>query len=156
MREAESMSSRFFLHEARFHGRSAPRTRSIEMPARSGVLAVLGSGASSFYEALSAWGRSDAGGTSRAVFSALADVIRGGRDPGTGGPPQLVGLYRTGPGRPFGIVWEARRWLLGMEVKDGVPLNAVRWHNDLFEVADPADMGRLEGSQPQPRPRNVG
>jgi hypothetical protein len=42
-----------------------------------------------------------------------------------------------------------------MEVKDGVPLNAVGWHNELFEIADPAVLRRFAGSQPQPRPRNV-
>ena len=150
------LKSRFHLFEASFRARRPPQIRALEMPARSDVLSELGSGASVFHDYFRAWSQSDAGGTSRAVFSALADAIRSGRDRRTGGAPQLVGLYRKGSARPIGVVWEGRRWLFGMEVRDEGSLINVTWHNALFEIADPVALARHERAQLQPRPRNAG
>ena len=127
----------------------------IEFPVSSGIMAVLGSGRAAFQASYDRWQHSDAAGTSRTVFSALGDAMRAGVDPNTGGPPQLVGLYRIGSGRTFGIIWEGKRYFYGTEVKHAARFETVNWHNELFEIGDPGSLGRRIDSQPQPRPNSL-
>jgi hypothetical protein len=96
---------------------------------------------------------SEVGGTSRSVFSAFADHIKSGVDPYTGGPPQLVGIYRVGPAKIFGTIWNRRRFLSGMEVIDVSDERRLNWHNDPFELCNPLTMQLRETAQPQPRPK---
>jgi hypothetical protein len=154
-RQGQGTASSFALSHIHFVGGRATEPISIGLPKTSSVLAVLGSGGATFEKSLAAWRLSDVGGTSRCVFSALADSLRARGDPFSGGPPQLAGLYRVGPGRTFGVVWEGQRFYCGMEVgKIGSEAN-VTWHNGLFEICDHGTLKRREGAQPQPRPRNL-
>lgn len=125
------------------------------MPARSGLLAALGSGAKPFKQTLKQWDASEVGGTSRAFYSAFAAALTDGSDRSSGGPPQLVGLYRIGGGRSFGTVWQGKRYFLGTEVKDAVQVSPVQWHNELFEICDPLTLTRKGDAQPQPMPRSL-
>jgi hypothetical protein len=78
-----------------------------------------------------------------------------GADPMSGPPPQLVGLYRIGPGHPFGLIWEGRRYYYATEVTGDVETRSVQWHNSLFEICDPSTLGRALEAQPQPRPSQL-
>lgn len=119
------------------------------MPTTSSTLKVAGSGADEVRKTLNIWNRSDAANTSRAVFSAFCEAIAGGGDPSSGGPPQLVGLHRQGPGRSFGIVVEDRRYLSGADIlpDEYQHLDAVEWFNGLFERVDPARKKRRADAQ---------
>src|SRR5690349_5803581 len=77
---------------------------------QSGVIAVLGSGSHNVQVPLDEWAASHSGGTSRAVFSAFCDSLRSGDDPFSGGPPQLVGLWRKSPPQTFEVIWQQRRY----------------------------------------------
>jgi hypothetical protein len=154
-REGRGLQSRFRVFQVHFSGGRAEEMSSIELPRSSSVVVVLGSGRGTFEETLRTWEASASGGTSRAVFSAFADSLRTARDPYSGGPPQLVGLYRTGAGKTFGVVWHDERFLCGMHVERMQGDMTVGWHNDLFEICDPQSLARKKGMQPQPRPREL-
>lgn len=150
------MSCSFIVRKVHFTGGRATEAVSIQVPSHSGLIVALGSGEPAFKRVLGEWQSSDVGGTSRAVFSAFADYLQRGSDSFSGGPPQLVGLYRKGAAKTFGIVWNQRRFFCGMEVSEvniGAP---VKWHNDLFEICEANTLSLDKGAQPQPRPRGLG
>jgi hypothetical protein len=151
-RLAKGMSSKFIAYQIHFSGGQAADPLSISIPQKSGLIAKLGSGSDAFCESFARWKMSDVGGTSRSVFSALAESVRSGLDPQSGGPPQLVGIYREGTSKSFGIVWENRRFFCGMEVGQASDYLQVPWHNDLFEICDPTSLKRSLSAQPQPSP----
>jgi hypothetical protein len=160
-RQGEGMSCVFYAFALNFKkGVLASRTP-IAMPKSSGPLTYFdgderfgyGSGRDGFRECWKKWLTSEAGGTSRSVYSAFTDHLRSGSDPYTGRPPQLVGIYRVGAAQAFGVIWDQRRFLGGMEVFEVNDENRLNWHNDLFEICNPLSMQRRKGAQRQPRPR---
>ncbi len=125
----------------------------------TGLFGSWGSGRDAYMTEHRKWQRSDAAGYSRAIACAFFDAVGSGADERTGGPPQIVGLYRKGPAVVHGIVTESGRSVLGMEIPTST-LRAiscpVQWRNSNFERCDPETMAPLKGAQPQPRPSNVG
>lgn len=154
-REGEKKGGSFHLRQVTFQNRNVTIADPIPMPSHSDVIVVLGSGQEAFRCALERWRRSEVGRTSRSVFSALADALNEGVDPKSGGPPQLVGLYRKGGGRAFGVIWKAKRYFYGTDVTDSLPVEIVKWHNELFEICDPQTLLRDPRLQAQPRPRSL-
>lgn len=128
----------------------------LELPIESGLIERIGSGRASVKNWYSKWQNSDAQRTSRAVFGAFCDSLDSKADPRSGGAPQLIGLYRKGPPRLFGIIWKNERYRLGMRHSEGDVMDDVEWRNSNFERCDPKSMMVLEGAQKQPRPNNVG
>jgi hypothetical protein len=164
-RQGSGMDCAFFAFIAEFRDGISTTLRRLEIPQASGPLTyyedgqerfAFGSGRDGFRDQLvSRWRPSEVGGTSRSVFSAFVDHIKSGVDPFTGGPPQLVGLYRVGPARTFGTIWNGKRFLGGMEAIDVKDERRMNWHNDLFELCDPLTMQRRNTAQPQPRPKGI-
>jgi hypothetical protein len=154
-RQGEGIDSSFGVWHIRFCGGRAAPPIALPIPPRSGLLETFGTGKAAFKEVLREWQASDIGGTSRAVFSAFSDHLQRGSDPSSGGAPQLIGLYRTGAAKTFGIVWNESRFISGMEVPELDNGAAVRWHNNLFEICDASSLGLATGAQSQPRPRNL-
>jgi hypothetical protein len=124
------------------------------MPTNSTLLIALGSGSSRVKAAFREWSSSDVAGTSRAVFSAFCDAIQTEHDTKSGGSPQLVGLYRSGAARTFGIIYQGARYYNGAPIIEVENLDAIEWRNTLFERCDGASLARQTQAQPQPRPRN--
>jgi len=155
MREGEFIPSRFHLRQITFDPIAGTRVSSIEIPGCSQVVAVLGSGSKVVRMHLSDWNSSDVGGTSRAAFSAFCDSLRSGSDPYSGGPPQLVGLWRRSAPRTFGIIWQQRRYFYGVETEAKGAQNEVRWYNELFEICDPHTLAGNPSAQRQPRPKRT-
>jgi hypothetical protein len=155
-RVGEQMMSSFHLHMLRVDLSGKLSCAAIDIGAGpSRFLAISGTGANAFLRHYDRWQTSKAGGTSRAIFSALCDALKEGSDKASGGPPQLVGLYRIGVAKGFGVIWEGRRHYYG-SVCSAPPSSAkVAWHNDLFEICDPATLGRKDRAQPQPRPEGL-
>ncbi|MFJ2664530.1 hypothetical protein ACIO14_09280 [Nocardia fluminea] len=121
----------------------------IPMPDRSATLHIAGSGTAEVRRAQQLWDDSLAQNTSRAVFSAFCESIAGGRDAGSGGPPQLVGIHRKGPAKTFGVVFRDRRYLGGRSIsrKEATAMTGISWFNELFEIADPIRKRRMTGAQ---------
>ncbi len=155
-RNGEGMRSIFslavFIYDAASDSWSR---RSIEMPSRSGELRIAGSGASYVRNAKKLWDLSAEGGTSRAVYSAFCEALMSGGDTASGGGPQLVGLFREGPGRVFGTVYGGQRFFAGSRLtRDEAASGNVDWFNHLFERVDERTMRRLPGARTH-RPRDL-
>lgn len=119
---------------------------------RSALVATLGSGADSMSSQHDQWRRSSQGGTSRAIFSAFCDSLISERDKCTGGPPQLVGLYRAGGPQAFGIVYQGVRYLYGMPLPTEVAFDNVEWRDTLFQRIEAGSLAALPDAQRHVRP----
>jgi hypothetical protein len=120
--------------------------RNPALPTHSATLEIAGSGAPGFGVARATWNESRHANTSRAQFSALCDAIDSGADPMSGGTPQLVGLYRKGAGRSFGLILERKRYLAGHRLVGDERVESLEWRNELFERMDPTTRRRLPGA----------
>ncbi|MFZ2404112.1 MAG: hypothetical protein WAW41_03175 [Methylobacter sp.] len=127
----------------------------LPMPKRSSLIKGIGTGSQSIEDWYYRWKTSDVQNTSRSVFGAFCDSLESGNDPMSGGAPQLIGLYRIGQPKVFGVIWHGQRYLSGSLVSNDVKLNDVEWRNSRFEICDPNTMSRQDGAQIQPRPKIV-
>ncbi len=121
----------------------------IDIPQRgSGLILQHGSGARAIQRAVLDWRSSAAATTSRVAFMSFVQALKSGLDPASGGPPQMVGLYRIGNGRRFGIVWKGKGYLAGLPV--GHPdsdTDDLEWRNEAFERVSVVTRLRLPGAQ---------
>lgn len=125
------------------------------LPEKSALVTARGSGRADFLAVHGRWETGDVGRTSRAVYSAFCDHLASGRDPHTGGPPQLVGLVRTGPAITFGVIYSGARWLSGARVPEVVVPPEVEWRDELFQRCDGQTMAVRPGAQRHPRPKSA-
>ncbi|MGD1062483.1 MAG: hypothetical protein ABR860_04405 [Terracidiphilus sp.] len=148
----KGMEGTFEFYSVPFTGGKAKTINLLDIPNKSKEITILGSGKVTFQPYLERWRASDIGGTSRSFFSSFCEYLRSGSDPYSGGPPQLVGLFRVGAGRSFGVVWDGKLYLTGMEML--VPRQQVKFdcYNELFEICDAVTLQRLDRAQRQPSP----
>lgn len=155
-RTGENMEARFFLYVLSWTGVHW-EDRELEIASPSRLLGAWGSGDNTVSKWLERWQRTkQAGGTSRAVFSAFCDALGSGEDPNSGGPPQLVAIYRTGNPVQLGIVFGGKRYFAGVEIVAGTLVPGVEWRNALFERCDPLTGNRLENAQQHAHPKGLG
>lgn len=164
-REGTGVNCKFRIFHLAFRGREfqfANATNPAKQLDTSDVVLKLGSGVDDFASSFSIWKNSEVGGTSRAVYSAFCDSIQlsgSSHDSYTGGPPQLVGIYRQKGGRTFGTIWNEQPYFYGTAIPpDTLPqmnVEELQWFNETFERCDPNTGLRQEEAQPQPRPRNL-
>ena len=88
--------------------------------------------------------------TTRNVYHCVARTIEQCADSQVGGVPQLVGLYRVGAGRQFGIVKDGICYFGGQPCKDLPNLTNLEWRNDNFERVDVNTGNLMPGAHPQP------
>ena len=88
--------------------------------------------------------------TTRNVFHCVARTIEQCTDSQVGGVPQLVGLYRIGVGRQFGILKDGTCYFGGQPCKDLPNLTNLEWRNDNFERVDVNTGNLMPGAHPQP------
>ncbi len=128
----------------------------LPIPTETGLIAHLGSGGKKYnnhYE--SEYRKSEISGLSRSYYSSLCSHILSGKDPSTGGPVQLAGLFNSGSAKAHGVINMEKRYLYGMEVDPHERINNIRWVNDLFENCDGNIVQRYAQAQIQPLPRNL-
>ena len=130
------------------------RTRSTKSQ-RSRLLFSSGSSRRDLQRFVRIWQKSEAAKTSRSMFSAFCDALIATSDASTGGPPQLVGLFRKGPGRSFAVVYKKQRYLAGRKVDPAEVDEKLFSPNELFERVDVASANLLPNAQRQPRPRSM-
>jgi hypothetical protein len=86
------------------------------------------------------------------VFASFCEFLRSQDDRATGGAPQLAGLFRKGGAKSFGIVWDEKLHLMGMEMPAlSYPIE-FDCYNELFELCDTNTLQRREHAQRQPSP----
>ncbi|MEU8008350.1 hypothetical protein [Micromonospora parva] len=123
------------------------KTTQVNMPHSSSLLRVAGSGAAAVRATHDLWQASSARNTSRAIFSAFCEALRSGNDAHSGGPPQLVGIYRIGAGRMYGVVHNGQRYFAGSHLPGNEIPEGIEWRNELFERIDGHKKQRLVGGQ---------
>ncbi|MEP0886097.1 hypothetical protein NDI49_31680 [Trichocoleus sp. ST-U3] len=130
-------------------------TNLLPLPIRSGLVTALGSGEKTINAFYEKWNQSEISNTSRNVFSAFCDALKSGGDSRSGGSPQLVGFYREGSAKSFGVIYNNERYLFGLPVNQDAEWEGVEWRNELFERCDGKDKVALEGTQRHARPNSV-
>ncbi len=156
-RDSEGMESVFSLFALQWSKKEGFVARRVAIPIKSSSLIHFGSGSTLIETWESRWNASSQGNTSRAVFSAFCDAVRSGKDPYSGGPPQLVGLYRKGPGLTLGIVTRTGPHIFGLPIDPASSAVAAsaEWRNELFERVG-ADGTLLVDAQPHRVPKGLG
>lgn len=156
-RHGSGMTAKFELASLVYSKRSKEWvTVNYSIPLTSSLVVVDGSGRASVSSSLQSWEASSVGGTSRAVFAGFVDAIVSGKDPYSGGSPQIGSLFRVGGGNLLGIVHQGQRYFAGAHLIGDEVVEGVDWRNELFERADGRSKKRLPGAQPQPRPVDLG
>ncbi|PYI90223.1 MAG: hypothetical protein DME97_18230 [Verrucomicrobia bacterium] len=110
-REGVGLKSVFRLWIIRWSSARNWQVSEIQMPEYSKLLYEDGSGATALLIENANWQRSDVSKTSRAVFSSFCDALAVGKDPYSGGAPQLGGLFRKSEGKYFGVIYRNNRYL---------------------------------------------
>lgn len=153
-REGAGKFARFRLWKLEWSQDSAIKSTSLDLPTDSVIGQTAGSGWKTLIHRNESWKKAQ-GRTARGIFSSFCDALESGEDPGSSGPPQLVGLYPNFPSRMFGVVWRQNRYLAGKLVPDSAQFDHLEWRNSLFERVNPWTLQRLEGAKPQPRPKGL-
>jgi hypothetical protein len=154
-RQHSGMSASFHFWSLNWAPESGWRAQIHEIPKESGLVVALGSGGSSVREWSSRWANSDVGRTSRSIFSAFCDSLQSQKDRLSGGPPQLVGVYRKGPAETFGIIYNNMRYFDGTPAHEDQDWSGIEWRNSLFERCDWKTLLPMEGAQRHARPRGL-
>jgi len=152
-RESEGMEARLRAGVLQYHPKRGFSWKGLQLPKeRSRVLYEGGSGAKHVARHRQEWDASATQGrTSRAEYGAFIDALLEGKDKATGGPPQLVGLYRIGNGRHFGTSYKGEQYVQGARIAPQVD-GIITWHNELFERVSGPSQHLLRGAQQHTRP----
>jgi hypothetical protein len=151
-RDGSRMKSEFHLWRLDWSAKTDWQEQEVTLPAESALALAVGSGAKVTTEWNDEWCRR-LGRTSRSVFGSFCDALQSSSDAKTGGAPQLVGLYRVGQGRSFGILYEGTRFIHGLRLEKCPDVTSVEWRNTLFERCDCQSMERSPDAQRQPYPQ---
>lgn len=155
-RDGSGMGSRFYLSSLQWEPAKGWTDRGwTNVPEHSEMILALGTGQRALEKWYSYWQNTREARTSRSVFSAFSDALASAEDPRSGGPPQLVGIYRKGPAESFGIVYRGDPYLLGTRAQAQWQLDAVEWRNTLFERCDPHTLELLPTAKRHSRPRGL-
>lgn len=92
--------------------------------------------------------------TSRAVYQCITDVLNITKAPTVGPIPQMIGLYRKGEGKKFGLYRNNHFFINGADVTDQISMRKegkIEWRNDNFERVNPTTGAILPNAQHQPK-----
>ena len=125
-----------------------------DKPQESGLLCVLGSNRNEFINNLVRYQTGPNKNTSRNIFHCFIDTLFNTKDTACGGAPQLVGMIRKphSSGINFGIVYQNKRYYLGLELTKDAEYDNIEWRNELFELTNGNTKKRLDSAAKQPDP----
>lgn len=155
-RIGQGMTSEFFAATIGWTQQLGWQEKVIGFPDRSGLVLNLGSGRECMEKWLDRWSNTPHKDTSRSVFGAFCDSLDSGEVKSVGGPPQLVGMYRIGPAKSFGIIYRGQRFLLGLPMNPRGIMDSVGWHNGILENCNWKTLGRQQNAQQHRPPRGLG
>jgi hypothetical protein len=153
-REGDGLRATFRLWQMRYAG-AQDKWSTVECAItteHSYLVQLDGSGSKVISSREAEWKKSSVAGTSRSAIWAFCEALRSGKDSFSGGPPQLVGLWRIEAGRNFGFLWNGDPYLAGMEVVGNVKTESVKWFNHLFERCDASTGRRIKSAQKHVKP----
>lgn len=145
-RDGEGLASRFRAYVLSWRGKWSSQELTLPV-GESAVVHVAGSGKTAVEDAIRASVEGPKDRTTRTMFQSLVSALASGRDPSSGGAPQLAGLYRVKGGVSFGVLHQGERFLYGMPVHDLASSSGLEWRNGLFERTDGWNKKRLAGAQ---------
>ena len=155
-RQGEGMEAQFRFFSLSWNKCVGWKSEEEKVPQVSDSIVIWGSGSSAVQLWKERWDKSSQARTSRAVFSSLCDAVGSGKDPLSGGPPQLVGLYRVGSARTIGVFHGGKPFVYGLQAEAADHAGGdLEWRNCLFERCD-ANGNRLLSAQPHHSPRGLG
>jgi hypothetical protein len=111
----------------------------------TGLIRWDGTGGQMVRETRKHYTRDDAYGFSRWLWQIFCASLKDPSDPRSGGPPQLVGLYRSGNGVRLGVFFEARASVAGKE-PNPEDASKMEFRDGLFQRVD-IHGNRLKGAQ---------
>ncbi len=128
------------------------RVKEVSLPKKSGTICILGSGRKEFEDNYGRYKNGNNSDTSRSVYHCFIDTLSSIEDEYCGGAPQMVGIYRKpkSSGRCFGVVYNNKKHILGLELNGENSYNNIEWRNELFELIDGNNNILLPGAQRQP------
>jgi len=129
------------------------KNEEIDLPNYSTKICSAGSGKTEFDKNFLYWENKKHNNyrTSRAVFHCLNETLKNIEDIGTGGKPQIIGLYRIDNSKIFGIIENGEKYVLGKKCFDHTNLTNIEWRNHNFERIDSETLTLIEGAQRQPK-----
>ncbi|MCY3876731.1 MAG: hypothetical protein OXF88_20870 [Rhodobacteraceae bacterium] len=153
-RDGEFMTSKFRVWKTQYFSKTDHwKDKELEVAEGTSYLAHLdGSGSATVSKFNKDFQESCAGGTSRAAISAFCRALHSGNDAYSGGPPQLVGMWRKGVAKHFGFIWCGKRYLCGVEVPPDSHFSNVNWFNQRFERYDGEKIKRLPNARVHAKP----
>jgi hypothetical protein len=158
-RVGELMESNFRLWETRYSAKArkwCDEERDLNLD-HSYLVHIDGTGGGYIRKRGQEWLSTDAEGTSRAAMWSFCNALHEGHDRHSGGPPQLVGIWRKGLAQTFGFWWRGFPYLSGAQVPADADFTKVNWFNHRFERCDGRTGKRLEDAQkhlkPKPKPK---
>jgi hypothetical protein len=131
------------------------KSQELDMPSRTGVVGSYGSGRQSAQAHHDLWQSTESAGRSRAILSSFCDSISSGKDPLSGGPPQLAALYTKGPPVQIGMYIEGRRYINGLEIEAAPYLSNAEWRDRLGQVVNPETGSVIQGARRFGRPTKL-
>ncbi len=152
---SEGLYSHFYHYLMTWSRTNGWNSDKCSIPKESGLLHVLGSGRNEFKKNYSdRYQQGENQSTSRNVFHCFIDTLNNISDESCGGAPQLVGIYRKPftTGREYGIIYNNRRYFLGMEIPRAASFAKVEWRNELFELCDGETRKKFECAAKQNDP----
>ena len=153
-RDQEFMKSKFRMWVTRYDSQTKNLT-SEKLCINDGTshfVILDGSGSTEVQYFKKEWDKTPVEGTSRGMIWSFCRALNSGRDAYSGGPPQLVGIWRKGAAQQFGFIWNGRRYFGGVEVPSDAVFEQVKWFNQKFERYDGRRIRRLAGARPHPQP----
>jgi len=127
------------------------KSKTIKAPSKSGLIHVMGSGSTEFYNKREGFKTFKNKGTARNIYQCLAHLMLEINDPHCGGAPQLVGLYRkpNTNGFSFGIIHNRKRYYNGLNIGSIINNDKLEWRNKYFEICSGNLKKRIPGSKIQ-------
>jgi hypothetical protein len=156
-RDGELMKSRFRVWETRYRVDAkdwSDQERDLSTD-HSYLVHIDGTGRDYIVKRGLDWLDTDAQGTSRGAIWSFCNALHEGKDSYSGGPPQLVGIWRKGFAQTFGFWWRGEPYLSGAHVPKDSSFERMNWFNHRFERCDGRTGKRLVDAQKHTKPKRI-
>ena len=162
-RDGDGMASEFRawrIDYNAFDNRWSDTKIDVARDGKSRLLAALGTGENYLRGEIKRWNDTPQGETARAIFSAFCDALKQGKDPLSGGMPQLVSLDRRMSGKVLGFVSDdSVRYIYGLPVEALPSFGKIEWVDSMFQRVSGETLKLLSHAQRHARvekPQNDG
>jgi hypothetical protein len=134
LRMGEKHERKFLVWEIYYDSkRKGWRNTSLPIPASTGLIKVLGSGAACAQKHIDRWINSAVGGRSSAIFSGFCDALFSGEDKHSGGMPQIGALTPGSHAQMLGFIDGNKHYLQGLQVIQVKTLHRIHWVDRYFQ-----------------------